>query len=159
MSYRHPYFSSGNPYPHFQPRFRMGPSRLLWFAFGAGFATFWIKRKECSKSSDSWGHCRRPALPHPPFSGNPDAESYPDQQHQLHRPSIGPSPPAWQWDEDKLTHQMTEITDATLDSVLAATQVLKQKLAEHRAERERERQRIEGLNKKPSPPPSPPPTT
>ncbi|KAH6916255.1 hypothetical protein BKA70DRAFT_1140376 [Coprinopsis sp. MPI-PUGE-AT-0042] len=119
----------------------MGPSRLLWFAFGAGFATYWINRKECHRSSDRWGHCRRPAIAQPYASSSETAGSDPEKRaHEFACMLIGKRDHDWDWDEDKFMKQLNELTEVSLDMVLSVTQLMKDKLAEKRAERERREQ-------------------
>ncbi|KAF9501399.1 hypothetical protein BDN71DRAFT_1501119 [Pleurotus eryngii] len=43
-------------YPY---RFHAGPSRFVWFSFGAIAATIWAKRMECYPQGRSYGHCYR----------------------------------------------------------------------------------------------------
>lgn len=71
------------------------PRRLLWFIIGAGTATWWIKRKDCERTS--FGPCRR--LP-PSSQGFPQdtptpkaAPPYPYPAPAAHAP-LDPAKPA-----------------------------------------------------------------
>lgn len=61
-----------------------GPSRLLWFLFGAGMATWWIKGKECREYKVK--HCMRNRIP-------PEAYPPPASAQQAQR-QLGPAPDA-----------------------------------------------------------------
>ncbi|EAU90134.2 hypothetical protein CC1G_05672 [Coprinopsis cinerea okayama7 len=101
----------------------MGPSRLLWFGLGAGFASWcWFRKEYREHNGDRWGHCRRPVVAPPstmtPVQGLQNASNTPSTTGITHYEA--------EWDRDKIASQMVEITETTLDGVLAATQALKQ---------------------------------
>ena len=75
----HPYWHHGWHYG------RRGGSRLLWFVFGAGAASLWMKHKECHGYESK--HCIRGRLP---------PEAYPaPAQSQAPPPAVpAPAPPA-----------------------------------------------------------------
>lgn len=59
-----------NPYVHMRTRWQgRGPSRLLWFAIGAGSACVWIAHKEAheGRKSQYWNHCFKAPIQVPPM--------------------------------------------------------------------------------------------
>lgn len=68
-------------YPY---RFHAGPSRFVWFSFGAIAATIWAKRMECYPQGRSYGHCYR-VPPHylppptPPTPRTPETTEEPSR--------------------------------------------------------------------------------
>jgi len=194
----HPYAHSWRSVRH------RGGSRIFWFVFGAGAATFWHKSHEAhewrarhcfrlpqeaypapsvlppsirstevspssiavdavddsepkteasrrswgwSWSSDkgykSWGQQPRAQLP-----AQPEAQLMPQAP-----PHVPPPPmPVDRWDEQRVqalgkqaTDTISELSEATLDSVLATVQSLKTKLAENRAQREQHLREMQAL--------------
>jgi len=96
------------------------PSRFIWFAIGATFATLWMNRDHV-RSNYCHRPFNRPPVPHDASTGNR------------------------QWNESDRTsveEKVTELSEATLDSVLSTVEVLKAKLAEHKAERDRQEERM-----------------
>jgi hypothetical protein len=59
-----------NPYVHMRSRWHgRGPSRLIWFAIGAGSACVWIAHKEAheGRKSQYWNHCFKAPIQVPPM--------------------------------------------------------------------------------------------
>jgi hypothetical protein len=75
-----------------------GPSRLLWFLFGAGVATWFAKQKECHAYQVK--HCmqhRIPAEAYPPPPSSQSAQSHfprgcPGQAQNAVQDGVGPAP-------------------------------------------------------------------
>jgi hypothetical protein len=121
----------------------MSPSRLLWFAFGAGFAACWIKRKEYHTASDRWGHCRRPVITHPHSFSNEYSRSDPEKRAPEFERLRADRGQEWNWDDDKFMKQvhpvvtanayfklltllqLNELTEVSLDMVISVTQLMK----------------------------------
>ncbi|KAF9453618.1 hypothetical protein P691DRAFT_719478 [Macrolepiota fuliginosa MF-IS2] len=152
-----------NPYPYYW----RGPSRIVWFLIGAGTATWWIKHRDVHHFSQ-WGHCRRLAIENAtananmsttaqPANGSPESSfSFKDIPRTIN--NIPPAAASWNWgwgerkeaqkyqeEQDNLaelrrqaTDAMTEMTEATLDSILAGAEALKVKLAESREQRKKQ---------------------
>ncbi|KAG6821459.1 hypothetical protein H0H93_010183 [Arthromyces matolae] len=141
-----------HPYHHWH--WHRGPSRLLWFAFGAITASVWARHRERSE----WhGHrnCHRPPIQQPPLSTQTEPVD-PWSARGVSRTVNGILPEPMS-DEDKQRvaeisasagDKLVEMSEATLDTVLTTVEVLKAKLAEHRAEKEKERQEEEERRRK-----------
>lgn len=151
-----------------------GPSRILWFLIGAVTTNWLLKPKD--SNSRIFGHCRRLQYQTPPPNS-----SVPDGASSNGAPSA-PNPwsvtvrdiprtinniPHWgseqqqSWQQEKehladisrrVTDAMTDLTEATLESVLSAAEGLRAKLAEHRANREQQ-SIIEQIKETPKSPP------
>jgi len=122
-----------------------GPSRILWFFIGAATANWLLKRTD--SDSRTFGHCRRlqyqtplpnSSVPGGALSNDPSVPDSCEQQQ------------SWQQEKEhladisrKVADAMTDLTEATLDSVLSAAEALKVKLTEHRANREQQQSIIE----------------
>ncbi|KAF9054365.1 hypothetical protein BJ165DRAFT_1438287 [Panaeolus papilionaceus] len=139
---------------HFRhPFMYRGPSRLLWFAIGAVTASWFIKRKDERRV---WGHCRRPALgPNDLPQQSPDdqdpwkarATEFSRTINNLNPPDGPVTPP---WDEKEFQQQrehfakvsrqageaMSDLTESTLETVIAAAQAMRSKLSDNRKRRE-----------------------
>ncbi|KZT65618.1 hypothetical protein DAEQUDRAFT_759225 [Daedalea quercina L-15889] len=183
-------------------RRRRGGSRLLWFVFGAGAATFWIKSHEAHE----WrSRCWRDRIPQdaypvpqalPPAYANSSAATAQPEEHTGEKeckkrrgwgwssregykswpspppaqeaqaqaaatpapapaPHVLPAPmPTDRWEEERhrvqqlskqATDTISELSEATLDSVLTTVQTLKVKLAEARKEREQHLQQMQSI--------------
>ncbi|TFK32781.1 hypothetical protein BDQ12DRAFT_691974 [Crucibulum laeve] len=148
-----------HPY-HYRPMglWCRGPSRILWFAVGAGTAAWWIKHKDTERRP--FGHCVRPLLqaPPPPSPPTPPSEDWTPREISKAINNLGgkvewgrgEQQTSHTWEDEQVaafTRQaadtMTELTESTLDSVLSTAQALKAKLAEHRAQREKEQKLLE----------------
>ncbi|EPS94568.1 hypothetical protein FOMPIDRAFT_1091077, partial [Fomitopsis schrenkii] len=138
-------------------------SRLLWFLIGAGTTAFWIK----SHHAHEWQvrNCWRDRIPQdaypPPSAAQGQTQAMPTgapavpAQPSSPTPHVLPPPmPTDRWDEERLrvqnlgkqaTETISELSEATLDSVLATVQSLKVKLAEARKEREQHLQQMQSL--------------
>jgi len=153
--------------------YHRGPRRLLWFVIGAGTATWWIKHREMNNNGGmTWGHCRRPNIQNTPApttasadgsNVNPQDSSF--SFRDVPRAINNISPPSrdwgWGWGEKKLaekhqeeqdqladlrrqaTETMTDITEATLESILSTAEVLKAKLAESRELRKKKEEQLQ----------------
>jgi len=130
-------------HPGFHRYYRRGPSRLLWFALGAGTVLFYFKHRLMSADENRFGFCRRI---HSLRSSQQTNDRAAGDTHG--GPSIGWGPRDQQWEGDKarlmdmhmgqqVNAAMSEASEATLDSVLNIMTSLKARLAQHRAERER----------------------
>lgn len=89
--HHHPFFSHDAARMHHW--YHRGPSRLLWFIFGAGAATLWIRNRECQAYNVR--HCSRNRIPAeaypPPAQAQAQAQApFPAQPQQQPQP---PSPP------------------------------------------------------------------
>jgi len=96
------------------------PIRFIWFAIGAASATLWMNRDRVRSE-----YCHRP----------------------YNRPSVAYDAPTGsrRWDERdraSMEEKVTELSEATLESVLSIVSDLKAKLAEHKAECERQDERM-----------------
>ncbi|KAJ6621360.1 hypothetical protein B0H10DRAFT_2018150 [Mycena sp. CBHHK59/15] len=157
--YSHPGFHS----------WHAGPRRLIWFALGAASATLWITRKEahCHTNERYFGHCFRPPVQNiqqrpEPQAGTGDASQWRPRDIPSAINNIPPAPSLpWgypemhrdrQWEEEKIKLQalgkqaedvMAQLSESTLDSLMATMEALKAKLAEHRAQREEAQRQLE----------------
>ncbi|KAJ7281799.1 hypothetical protein C8J57DRAFT_1173799 [Mycena rebaudengoi] len=161
-----PYYM--HPYPHLRFHSWAGPRRLVWFILGATAATMWHTRKEAHGHTTEryFGHCFRPPVQHRPASDvqpmSGDARQWRPRDIPNTINNIPPAPALpWgypemhrdrQWEEEKIKLQafgkqaeeaMTQLSEATLDSVLTTVETLKQKLVEHRAERQKAQELLE----------------
>jgi len=147
--------------PHYSYSFR-GPSRILWFVIGAATASLLLKRTD--SHSRTFGHCRRLQHQTPlPNSSVPDRTLSDDAHFASSAPNSCEQQQSWQQEKEhladisrKVADAMTDLTEATLESVLSAAEALKAKLTEHRANREQQRSIIEQQIKETrnSPPPA-----
>ncbi|KAJ7816927.1 hypothetical protein B0H14DRAFT_2843682 [Mycena olivaceomarginata] len=123
----------------------MSPGPFLWLIVGAGIGSWWTAHKRFDRDS----HFRRS---HPKMIANPSEKT----------PFNSSDPGNYQapyngWDHERARVRefsrtaedtVTQLSEATLDTILQATEALKEKMAEHRAMREEER-RVEGGNTSP----------
>jgi hypothetical protein len=113
-----------------------GPSRFIWFAIGAGAATFWHKCHQMNYNGAPWGHCRRSAIqqqhpyPNPPPT-NPDGSSTPTQAQESSfsykdiPKRINNIPPAnWEWGQEKERLRNQEDEDRLADLRRQATETV-----------------------------------
>ncbi|KAK7048566.1 hypothetical protein R3P38DRAFT_3174815 [Favolaschia claudopus] len=119
-------------------------SRFIWFVIGAGIGSWWTAHKSSRFDVD----CRfQRSLPAPAPSA-PAGSS--DQKAPLNNsePPAYPAPYNRDWDQERARIRqfsrnaedtVTELSEATLNTILQATEALKAKMAEHRALREQER--------------------
>ncbi|RDB20886.1 hypothetical protein Hypma_012062 [Hypsizygus marmoreus] len=145
---------------------RGGPRRFLWFFIGAAAATLWIKHKEGRNGYSGWSnHCIRPPVYPPAPAPTPESSSWSPRQFSRAVNNIPPAdsepgepnaPQAWNEEKERVLalsqkagDKMTELSEATLDTVLQTVEVLKAKLAEHRAEREKRAAEEEERRKNP----------
>jgi len=127
-------------------RWHYGPSRFLWFCIGAAASAYWMSRDRHRLWLD---RCNRAPIQSP--SVPPSSEAGPSYNPQYDT-RAGSAP----WDEGERMlafsrqagDKVTELSEATLDSLLSTVEALKAKLAEHRAEREKQM----GEERKQSPP-------
>ncbi|KAF5362440.1 hypothetical protein D9756_002417 [Leucocoprinus leucothites] len=154
-------------YPHYPHYWRRGPSRLLWFIVGAGAATWWHKHHEMHKHEWTWGHCRRAAIQNPPPNTPPstdgsDANTSDSSFSLKNLPrSINNIPPAgWSWAErqeaekykeqqdhladlrKQATDAMSDMTEATLESILSGAEALRAKLIASRELRKKQEEQL-----------------
>ncbi|THU88678.1 hypothetical protein K435DRAFT_781950 [Dendrothele bispora CBS 962.96] len=153
-----------SPHPHYYHACCCWHSRILWFLLGASSATVFIWHKEArhARNSRYWNQCVRPPIQvsnHPPRS-KPESdevlvttEMWP-KRHVNSSPPV-PAPVPWglesfeqqkvQWEQDKerLLAKMTDLSEATLESISNMVDALKAKLAEYRAQREEQQKVIE----------------
>ncbi|KAF7298989.1 hypothetical protein MIND_00847100 [Mycena indigotica] len=118
--------------------------RLLWFFLGAGVGAWWATEKKMT------AECRvqRTIGVTIPSSSAPapvNTTSY-------------PAPPVYDWDAERAKVRefsqaagdtVAELSEATLNTILQATEALKAKMAEHRALREAERRMEEERRRNP----------
>jgi len=151
-------------HPGFYPYRRFRPSRLLWFILGGTAATLFIKHREMGSCEDRFRYCRRAQIQAPPSLQqgrdgaiaaspvNATAQNrFPPQRDQAW--NVGEQQKIQQWDEEKdrllaLGRQagdtVSDLSEATLDSVQSLVESLKAKLIEHRIQRERQEKYLEG---------------
>ncbi|KII87443.1 hypothetical protein PLICRDRAFT_255542 [Plicaturopsis crispa FD-325 SS-3] len=156
-------------YRGFRGGFRGGPSRVLWFFLGGLAATWWHRRQFVVDGARPYNsHCHRPKISAMTPAPAPESASSGASASGEDRPAA-PIPGQWQWqggwsapgqqrwEEDKermkiLGNQaadaMTEISEATLDSVLSTVESLKAKLAEHRKQRDALQKQLEEEQRK-----------
>jgi len=107
-------------HPYGYPLWHYRPSRFIWFTIGAVTATLWMNRDRMRS-----GYCHRPPIR--PFTEEPsDPSSVRKGTQWNERPLFS------RRTEDKVT----ELSEATLDSILSTVEALKAKLAERKAERD-----------------------
>ncbi|KNZ74563.1 hypothetical protein J132_06517 [Termitomyces sp. J132] len=129
-----------------------GPSRILWFAFGAIAASLWT-RHQGRVEWHSHSNCVRP-----PVLSTQAEPVDPWSAHGVSRAVNGIAPETMSSDDKRRLAELgtsagdklVELSEATLDTVLTTVEVLKAKLAEHRAEREKQQE--EERRRKESPP-------
>lgn len=132
-----------------------GPSRILWFLIGGVTASWFLRRKDTD--SRIFGHCRRLQYQTPPLNSPDATPSDPNSWSVRDIPKTINHIPHWgseqqqSWQQEKehladisrkVADAMTDLTEATLESVLSAAETLKAKLAEHRANREQQQKTI-----------------
>ncbi|EMD38851.1 hypothetical protein CERSUDRAFT_112577 [Gelatoporia subvermispora B] len=133
-------------------------SRILWFVFGAGAATWFFKHRDAEYHFKVAHHCSRHQIPQHAYPAPPPVPQppmIPSVEQQTEAPSKPALPmPTEKWDEDKeraaafskqASDRFSEMSEATLDAVLNTVQSLKAKLAEHRAEREQQWEQLQQL--------------
>ncbi|KAK0457690.1 uncharacterized protein EV420DRAFT_473502 [Desarmillaria tabescens] len=158
------------PYPsyHYFYRWHRRPSRLLWFVLGAGAATLFMKHREAARVNGKfyWGHCQRHSVNYGPVPPQSRIAQWREETENW-KPTPPPAVPVgnsvyegnyssgWreqEWDAEKekmkafgkqAQDAMTDMSEATLDSLLATVTALKQKLAQHRAQREQQEKLLE----------------
>ncbi|KAF9052373.1 hypothetical protein BDZ89DRAFT_1032465 [Hymenopellis radicata] len=129
-------------------RTRRGPSRLLWFFIGAGTAAVWIKHKQ---AADIHGKFYWKTLPAPPVRETTTESKLAAWRRQCDSPQAEEE---WEMEKERMAtfgrqaqDAMTDISEATLDSLLNTCAALKHvsttlsminKLVQHREQRERE---------------------
>ncbi|KAK7051216.1 hypothetical protein VNI00_004716 [Paramarasmius palmivorus] len=125
--------------------------RLFWFFIGAGAATWWHKHHQYSVFSE----CHRRRTDYHIGTGASNDTSQAAGQASSHQ----------DWAEERarirevsrqVGDTVTEISEATLDTLLASVQAMKDRLAQNRLERERfeveqRRQMEEAQRRSPSP--------
>ncbi|KDQ15445.1 hypothetical protein BOTBODRAFT_31776 [Botryobasidium botryosum FD-172 SS1] len=113
------------PY-HF--RYARGPRRLFWFVLGGAATAWWFRAQERKG-------------PRFTIEGTPtNADSYPERHWGWGRRDQSLDGAKWEAERERiqrLRHEasetMIDVTEASLDSVLSAVDVLKRKLAEQRS--------------------------
>ncbi|KAJ7367179.1 hypothetical protein DFH08DRAFT_836739 [Mycena albidolilacea] len=136
----------------------MAPGPFLWLLVGVGLGSWWSSNKRFNV--DCQFH--RSALP--PIPNHPE----PQQKAQPEPVPAGNYQPSTYWNNTPYNHDweqerarvrqfsrtaedtVTELSEATLNTILQATEALKAKMAEHRALREEER-RLEEAQRRSSP--------
>jgi len=127
-----------HPYQHvFLHR---GPSRIFWFFIGAGVATWWHHSSAMRDHRAQYFPCVMG--PHRRVQDPPSEEAAPWKSDR--------TPTGWQqqrdWEQDRerlkrlqkrAGETVVDLSESTLDSIVAGAESLKAKLAELRAERER----------------------
>ncbi|KAF9043183.1 hypothetical protein BJ165DRAFT_1595237 [Panaeolus papilionaceus] len=137
-------------YGHFRPRFMYGgPRRIFWFAIGAVTASWYIQRKDERRV---WEGCKRPALspsdlPQSSQDGQtPWNSRTTEMTRMINKPSADSGPVTLPWDEKdfqqpkehftKVSRQagevVSELTENTLETVIAAAQAMREKLSDNR---------------------------
>ncbi|KAG6890089.1 hypothetical protein C0995_012038 [Termitomyces sp. Mi166 len=127
-------------------RWNHGPSRILWFTFGAIAASLWARHRE-RVHWHGHSHCFRPPVQQPVLSTQTESVD-PWSARGVSRAVNGIAPePMTNDDKKRLAEigvsagdKLVELSEATLDIVLTTVEILKAKLAEHRAEREKQRE-------------------
>ncbi|KAJ7098777.1 hypothetical protein B0H15DRAFT_822161 [Mycena belliarum] len=147
--------SYSNSDPHIIARPRMGPSRLLWFVFGAGVGA-WVASR--ARVKVDWRVERTFA---PPVSGDPSMQTntteLPMRETRMWQATSRYTSDFEQERErvkqsaESTGDAIAELSEATLSTIIQATEALKAKMAEHRALREEER-RIQEEERRRNPP-------
>ncbi|KAJ7288076.1 hypothetical protein C8J57DRAFT_1278971 [Mycena rebaudengoi] len=123
-------------------------SRLLWFFIGAGVGTWWATNKRMSVNCEF-----KRTLPAPSI---PTSESAPFISNNTSDPRhLAQYNQAWEQERERVQKfsqsagdAVAELSEATLSTIIQATEALKAKMAEHRAMREEEK-RIEQERRNP----------
>ncbi|KAH9945701.1 hypothetical protein B0H21DRAFT_743615 [Amylocystis lapponica] len=148
-------------------RYSRRPYRLFWFVVGAASATVYFRSHDlCHSRADPrlrWrDQAPQPAVPAPdpqnpsapaPAPPNPsDARRSWQSSWHWHWPREDTAPAQWQEERQRMhalgahaTDTLADVSEATLESLLAAVQGLKAKLAETRALRDTELQELQGF--------------
>ncbi|KAJ7677424.1 hypothetical protein B0H17DRAFT_112460 [Mycena rosella] len=120
-------------------------SRLIWFFVGAGVGTWWATHKKIHVDYQ-FHRIAQPPLSSAPAQQSPTITSEAVQEMRNHQMSYNRD---WEQERDRVRQfsqtagdTVAELSEATLNTILQATEALKAKMAEHRAFREEER-RIE----------------
>ncbi|KAJ7132956.1 hypothetical protein C8R46DRAFT_1140123 [Mycena filopes] len=124
-------------------------SRLLWFFLGAGVSTWWLhKKNDCEFQRRIGPASAAMASPHPQMMNTPEQRATAYQPYQR------------DWEQERARVRdfsqnagdaFVELSEATLTTIMQATEALKIKMAEHRVHREEER-RMEDERRRNGPP-------
>jgi len=133
-----------------------GPSRILWFLIGAATASWLLKPNSDSRI---FGHCKRLQYQTPPPNSSlPDGALSDGAHFTPSAPNSCEQQQSWQHEKEhlanttrKVTDILTDLTEATLESVVCAAGALIGKLKEHRANREQQQSIIEETRNSPPP--------
>lgn len=143
-----------HPYPFHYYR----PSRAFWFILGAASAALWIKHREYDRvNGTSYGHCiRQRQIPQGSPSMRVDGPT-PDTPSASVTSSdplqtFGERKQLERWEEDKAklkdltsraTDTIAEMSESTLDALLANLESLKAKIVEQRSQRDKQRKQFD----------------
>ncbi|KAK7445483.1 hypothetical protein VKT23_014900 [Stygiomarasmius scandens] len=118
-------------------------SRILWFLFGAGSSTLFMWHREARHAHNSryWGHCFRAPIHVPNHLAGGRDTMWPRMNPAT--PAPGSLEEQWERDTEKWLDTMADLSEATLESISNAIDILKARLAEHRAQREKRKEQDE----------------
>ncbi|KAJ7486101.1 hypothetical protein B0H11DRAFT_2016945 [Mycena galericulata] len=131
--------------------------RFLWFFLGAGVGAWWATSKKIN--IDCQVHRTLPAAPSGPVQQMPGSNGSATENNAPmaynYNYNINPRD-VWEQERARIREvsrsagdTVAELSEATLNTVLQATEALKAKMAEHRALREQERQLEEERRRNP----------
>ncbi|KAG1808603.1 uncharacterized protein BJ212DRAFT_638891 [Suillus subaureus] len=140
-----------NMHPFYHHHHFRGPSRIIWFALGAGAATLW----HCNRQMRE--HCAQyfPCVMQPRHAEGAQEHRW-NFTHTRRQPDRnGDGTAGWnqrEWEEDKerlkeiqkrAEDAMLDMSESTLESIVSTVEALKTKLAQHKTQREQERKNYE----------------
>ncbi|KAN0088484.1 hypothetical protein V8E55_005541 [Tylopilus felleus] len=123
-----------------------GPSRIFWFFIGAGVATWWHHSSIMRDHRAQYYPCvmRRRVQDAPSDTPSQDAAQPNSSWGPDRTPTGWYQQRDWEQDRERLKQlqkrageTVVDLSESTLDSIVAGAETLKAKLAELRAERER----------------------
>ncbi|KAG6869231.1 hypothetical protein C0993_009095 [Termitomyces sp. T159_Od127] len=125
-----------------------GPSRILWFTFGAVAASLWARHGQRMEWHGTHHRINCVGSPEQPVLSTQTGPVDPWSIHGVSRAVNGVAPERMNDDDKKRLAELStaagdklvELSEATLDTVLNTVEVLKAKLAEHRVEREKQQE-------------------
>lgn len=154
-------------HPFYHHHHFRGPSRIIWFALGAGAATLWHCNRQMREHRAQYFPCvMQPRHAEgggehltPPVYSKPDAPTAQEHRwnftHRRQPDRNGDGTAGWnqrEWEEDKerlkeiqkrAEDAMLDMSESTLESIVSTVEALKTKLAQHKTQREQERKNYE----------------
>ncbi|KAJ7021621.1 hypothetical protein C8F04DRAFT_1138175 [Mycena alexandri] len=124
-------------------------SRVLWFFLGAGVSTWWLSKKNLNVNVDCQYQRRLGPAP---------SQAQPQMMNSSEQMPANYQPYQRDWEHERARVRQfsreagdtfAELSEATLNTILQATEALKVKIAEQRALREEERRMEEERRRTP----------